>query len=387
VKNTYQTILKNTPLKKRKELSIYVGLSGGIDSSITAYKLKKDGFKVTGVYMQCFSSNDPKCRAKTDRADAVKVAKFINIPIEVWDLEKEYKNLVIKYFFEGYKKGLTPNPDILCNSQIKFGLFLQKALEKGANFVATGHYAQIYDLGSHKFKIQNPKNKDSYFIASGSDTNKDQSYFLCDVNPKVLGKIIFPLGNTLKVENRKLANQIKLPVASKKDSTGICFLEGINVNKFLKTQIKEKQGVVKNLAGQKVGTHKGVWFYTIGQRHGFEINKYLGTPSYVIRKNAKSNTLYIGEKKDLLQKKLKIKNEELRINFQKLNKIVSKGNVFVRIRNLGAFYKVNQIESKNTLISLTTQKPISAVASGQFAVLYLKLEKRGKIIIAHGTIS
>jgi len=416
LQNTYENLIKITTKQQREKIKVYVGISGGVDSGLTAYKLKNEGFNVIGVYMLCFQSNDPKCRSKKDRADAVKVADFLRVPFEVWDLQKEYKQKVIDYFFEGYKKGLTPNPDILCNSQIKFGVFLQKALELGADFVATGHYAQILDLENLKFETLGPKHKvldliehnvelpqpnntsrhceqgkieqgisDTHFIASGVDSSKDQSYFLCDVDPNVYNKILFPLGTTLKASNRKQANKISLPVATKKDSTGICFLEGINPQDFLKTELKEKLGSVVNKNGEKIGTHKGISFYTIGQRHGFNITKYTGKPGYVIKKDAKTNRLVVGEKKDLLVKEFSIFNFQFSIKPETLRDLVKDKKTFVRIRNLGEFNKIQELKIEKSQVTITTKKPLSSVAPGQFGVIYAKIGK-AKIIVGHGEI-
>lgn len=402
--NTYQNLIDTTTKKQRSKIKIFVGLSGGVDSSLTAYKLKQEGFDVTGIYMLCFKTDDPNCKSVKDRADAVKVADFLQIPFKVWDLQEEYKQKVIEYFFKEYKKGLTPNPDVLCNSQIKFGLFLQKALEEGADFVATGHYAQIFNLRNPKSAIRNPKHKfssfensdfefvsnldirNSYFVVSGTDTTKDQSYFLCDVDPKVYNKMLFPLGDTVKKDNRILAKKINLPVATKKDSTGICFLEDIDPQKFLKTQIKEKQGKVINKKEEVIGTHKGVSFYTIGQRHGFTINKYIGKPSYVVEKRVKDNVIVVGDKKDLMTNKLSIINYKLLIINETLEQLAKEDRLYIRIRNLGSFNKIAKLEKEKSKTTLITQNPLNSVAPGQFGVIYAKLGTN-MVIIGHGEIA
>lgn len=411
--NTYQNLINTTTRKQRSKIKIFVGLSGGVDSSLTAYKLKQEGFDITGIYMLCFKTDDPNCKSVKDRADAVKVADFLQIPFKVWDLQKEYKQKVIEYFFNEYKKGLTPNPDVLCNSQIKFGLFLQKAIDEGADFVATGHYAQIFNIETKSFespysttspavpRLNYDKNlsrghsersetkqriSNMQFIASGIDANKDQSYFLCDVDPKVYNKILFPLGTTIKKENRVFAKKAKLPVATKKDSTGICFLEDIDPQKFLKTQIKEKLGEVINKKGEVIGTHKGVSFYTIGQRHGFTINKYIGKPSYVVEKRVKDNVIVVGDKKDLMTNKLSIINYKLLIINEALKQLAKEDKVYIRIRNLGKFEQVKKIITEMPQVTLITQKPLNSVAPGQFGVIYAKLGK-DKVIVGHGEIA
>ncbi|PIR43761.1 hypothetical protein COV24_00790 [candidate division WWE3 bacterium CG10_big_fil_rev_8_21_14_0_10_32_10] len=451
LQSSYQELLDKTSKKERKNINIYIGLSGGVDSSVGAYLLKKDGFNVKGIYMHCFSSDDPKCRANQNRADAIKVASFLKIPIEIWDFEKEYKKSVIDYFFSEYKKGNTPNPDILCNSEIKFKLFLNQALEKGADYVATGHYAKILYLENgklqntnskqiliskphdskeirntsisnnnivcyeySKLKIKNLKSHNNsindkleerqnhYYIASGEDMWKDQSYFLSKVQNDVLNKILFPLGelykNKIKGETlgykstRKIANSIRLPVCKKPDSTGICFLDGIDFQQFLRTKLSEKEGNVYNLTNQKIGTHKGICFYTIGQRHDFVIKKYIGKPLYVIRKDIKKNRLYVGTKENLYKNKLSINSVQLKIPENSFNSLVGDKKIFVRIRNLGDFCHVISFKkNKNNEFILRLEKPLFSIAPGQFAVFYYidtfgKKNTEEKIIIGSGVI-
>lgn len=424
ISDTYQLLLDSANKLGRSKISIYVGMSGGVDSSVVAYLLKNEGFNVKGIYMQCWGKNDPKCKAHKDRSDAVKVASQLNIPIEIWDLEQEYQQLVIEYFYKEYEEGRTPNPDVLCNSKIKFDLFLTKALEEGADFIATGHYAKIVNFS--EFKINNAKliindeyNEDrvndvgsannskfspniqytkynipyTSFLASGSDMLKDQSYFLSQVKSNVLSKIIFPLGNVYKKSNvgeistREVARKIGLANADKKDSTGICFLEGIVVQDFLKKRFSEKKGDVLNEQGQKIGIHKGAYFYTVGQRKDFEISVYHGEPLYVLSKNTKNNIIIVGSKKSLQKNEIELQDCAFRFEFEQLSQIIEREGLYVRIRNLGEFVKINSLCITEKKATLRLAKPLESVAPGQFAVLYyFEPTSDERLIVGSGVI-
>ncbi|MBX4186710.1 MAG: tRNA 2-thiouridine(34) synthase MnmA [Candidatus Doudnabacteria bacterium] len=269
--------------KINRRKTVVVGLSGGVDSSVTAAMLKKQGFNVIGVYMKNWSQDfgDYGCTWVEDSEDARKVAQVLDIPFYIWDFEKEYYDKVVDYFLREYSLGRTPNPDVMCNSEIKFKVFLDRALNLGADFVATGHYAQI----------RYQKSDNSYHLLKGIDPTKDQSYFLYTLNQKQLSRIMFPLGNLPKTQVRILAKKFKLPNATKKDSQGICFIGKINVTEFLKAHVKAKAGQIITSTGQILGKHDGLPYYTIGQREGMNLGGK--GPYYVVSKNFKSNQLVV----------------------------------------------------------------------------------------------
>ncbi|HRH22100.1 MAG TPA: tRNA 2-thiouridine(34) synthase MnmA [bacterium] len=263
-----------------KQQKVFVGLSGGVDSSVTAALLVQAGYDVTGVFMQNWSADFAGCcNLAADTADARAVADQLNIPFYVWNFEAEYKAKVLDYFFAEYEAGRTPNPDVMCNREIKFKLFLDRALKLGADLVATGHYAQVIeDKGIFKLK-------------KGIDPSKDQSYFLCRLGQHELSHALFPLGAMPKSEVRKLALDFKLPTATKKDSQGICFVGKIDIKEFLRTRIKQVPGEIINHDGEVLGEHVGLPFYTIGQREG--IGNLAGGPYYVVDKNLSTNQLLV----------------------------------------------------------------------------------------------
>ena len=263
-------------------MRVAVGLSGGVDSAVSAHLLKEQGYDVTGVYMQCWDSKADGCRADEDRAEALKVAEHLGIPFKHLDFIKEYKAKVIDYFYCEYEAGRTPNPDVLCNKEIKFGMFLDWALENGFEKVATGHYARVENSAG------------GYSLLKGVDETKDQSYFLYLLGQEQLSKTIFPVGEMTKAEVRKLAKSSKLPNSDRPDSVGICFIGEVDIRDFLKKKIKTSPGNVVNKSGEIIGKHDGIPFYTIGQRHGFSVEKYHGLPLYVIGKNVAKNELIVG---------------------------------------------------------------------------------------------
>ena len=264
----------------------FVGLSGGVDSAVSAGLLKNAGFDVTGVFIKVWQPDWIECNWKEERRDAMRVAAHFDIPFVTLDLDKEYKQDVIDYMIREYSAGRTPNPDVMCNRYVKFGGFLKWAMEQGADFVATGHYAQVRKSG------------DKYELLKGADNNKDQSYFLWTLNQKDLPHILFPVGHLQKTEVRLLATKLGLPNAKKKDSQGLCFIGKVDVKEFLSHYIKTKKGNVLNEKGEIIGSHNGAIFFTKGERHGFIISNKTPNdePYYVVDKNVEQNTITVSNK-------------------------------------------------------------------------------------------
>jgi len=288
----------------KKKPIVFVGISGGVDSSVSVFLLKKQGYEVVGVFIRTWVPDFLDCNIEEERLDAMRVAAFLDIPFLTFDLEDVYKKEVADYMISGYKAGRTPNPDVMCNRKVKFGAFLMKAQEMGADYIATGHYARIMQVESKKYKVKKPRNP-NFQLYTGRDKIKDQSYFLWMLKKSDLERILFPLGDLNKTEVRKIAEQNNLPVAQKKDSQGICFLGKVDLKDFLKHYIKEKKGNVLNKKGEKIGYHRGVVFYTLGERRGFTITEKTPNdePYFVIQKNIKENTLIVSNNKKVSKKK------------------------------------------------------------------------------------
>src|SRR3989344_5398685 len=361
-------------MKTKKALKVYMAMSGGVDSSVGAYLLQKQGYDVTGVYMKNWSEESfggkfaKYCPWRKDLADVKNVCRILNIPVKVYNFEKEYNRKVINYFFEGEKKGLTPNPDVVCNREIKFGLFLNKALREGADMIATGHYTRR----SREFKIKinhkNYKKIEIYKLYPAKDKNKDQSYFLCTLTQKQLAKSIFPLGDYIKPEIRKIAKQLKLPNADKPESMGICFVGEVKLEEFLKARIKEKHGDIISTEGEVIGKHKGLPFYTIGQRRGIEIGG--GMPYYVVGKDLKRNQLIVAKGSHLPQlysKSLLIKN--MHWISGKAPRLPLSCQAIIRYRQDLQRAKISR-SAGNLKVSFSSKQ--RAVTPGQFCALYEK---------------
>lgn len=266
--------------------TVYVGMSGGVDSSVSALLLQEQGFKVIGIYMKNWSKDLPgmKCPWAEDLADAKRVAVKLGIPFEVWDFENEYREKVVEYMLKEFKKGNTPNPDIMCNQEIKFKLFYEKAMAAGADYIATGHYARV---GSG--------------LLRAVDENKDQTYFLYRISDEALEHTIFPIGGMLKPDVKKLAKEHGLHNAYKKESMGVCFVGEVGMKDFLKEYIDTEPGEIREAESKKVlGYHEGAIFYTIGQRHGLYLSGEKGKvndglPYYVVKKDIKKNIVYVSK--------------------------------------------------------------------------------------------
>ncbi|MDC3424871.1 tRNA 2-thiouridine(34) synthase MnmA [Aquibacillus sp. 3ASR75-11] len=269
-------------MKEKKDTRVVVGMSGGVDSSVTALLLKQQGYDVVGVFMKNWDDTDEfgVCTATDDFNDVVRVCNQLDIPYYAVNFEKQYWDKVFTYFLDEYKAGRTPNPDVMCNKEIKFHAFLEHALSLGADYLATGHYARVRKIG------------DQYEMLRGVDENKDQTYFLNQLSQDVLAKVLFPLGDLPKKEVREIAKQHNLATATKKDSTGICFIGERNFKDFLSQYLPAQPGRMQTLNGVVKGQHDGLMYYTIGQRQGLGIGG-AGEPWFVVGKNVKDNILYV----------------------------------------------------------------------------------------------
>lgn len=292
---------------------VFVGMSGGVDSSVSAAILKEQGYNVVGVFIRTWTPDFIECTWRDERRDAMRVCAHLNIPFLECDAEEAYKKGVADYMIEEYKKGRTPNPDVMCNREVKFGVFWNFAKEHGADFIATGHYARVI---KNSFRIAagggvpfrgTPRNgvkelrEKLFFIERGCDSSKDQSYFLWTLTQEDLNHTLFPIGHLNKTEVRKKALKYKLPTATKKDSQGVCFLGPLDMKDFLKHYIKSEKGNVLNENGEIIGVHDGAVFFTLGERHGFIITKKENNekPLYVVSKNIKENTITVSPKQNM----------------------------------------------------------------------------------------
>ncbi len=362
---------------------VFVMMSGGVDSSVAALLLAKNKkYEVIGCFIKGY--NVDGCE-KVDAEDARRTAEFLKIPFYAIDLEKEYKKLVVDYMIGGYRKGITPNPDIMCNKEIKFGLFLKKALKMGADFVATGHYVILRNTNQYEYTNSYIRKKFVFRkVFQAKDKNKDQSYFLWTLTQEQLKHCLFPIGDYLKSEVRKIAKKAGLPTAEKKDSQGICFLGKIKFRDFLKRYLPVKKGDILNVEGKKIGKHDGVWFYTIGQRHlNMENRKAQSAsnkPLYVVEKNIKKNVLIVAEGENnpvLYKKEIKLTdvnfiNPKSVISLIRANKGTNIINILARVRYRQPLAGARLCFSEFAGYKLFFDKPQKFVASGQSAVFYNK---------------
>ncbi len=342
---------------------VFVGLSGGVDSSVAALLLKQQGYEVVGVYMKNWSQDLPgmKCPWKEDYQDAKRVAVQLGIDFKMYDFQKQYRHKVVDYMLNEFKAGRTPNPDITCNQEIKFKLFLQTALDDSADFVATGHYA----------RVKNGK------LLMAKDANKDQTYFLHRVTPYALERTIFPLGNLTKPEVRKLAEKNSLVTAQKKESMGICFVGKVPIKDFLQQFIKPKLGKIINQNGVTIGEHDGAIFYTIGQRHGLQVGG--GLPYYVTGKDMKKNEVYVTT--DLQDEKLW--SSEIRLTDMHWinNGPATKDKLLVRTRHRAKLIPVKKLNKSSNFWIAKLDEEVRALTPGQSAVFYSGAECLGGGIV------
>jgi len=366
----------------RKKRKVVVGMSGGVDSSVAAALLKKQGYEVIGVFMKNWSDSFAvldDCPWQQDFKDALSVAKRLSIPLEVFNFEQQYKRRVIDYFFTEYKVGRTPNPDILCNSEIKFKLFFDQALELGADFIATGHYARTREIPNSN--IQETKYTHYQQLLKGKDKNKDQSYFLYGINSKVLKKVLFPVGEYTKPEIRAMAQKMKLPTKDKKDSQGICFIGEVDLRLFLSQYIKSVPGDIIDAENNKIiGRHEGLAWYTIGQRRGIKVGG-TGLPLYVVAKDMKKNILYVVKGAH----HPKLYQQELIA--EKINWLIPKPNLplslsaKIRYRQPDQEAKVDYKNKNKDKLVVKFKQPQRAVTSGQSVVFY-----QGEVCLGGGII-
>jgi tRNA-uridine 2-sulfurtransferase len=332
--------------------TVYVGLSGGVDSSVAALLLKQQGYHVVGVFIKVWHPDWLVCNWEQERLDAMRVAAKLDIPFLTCDGVAAYRDAVASEFIAGYTRGETPNPDVLCNKQVKFGVFLDFALQNGADYVATGHYAR---------KIS------EHGLGRGVDVDKDQSYFLWMLNEKQLSKSLFPIGDYTKSAVRALAADAKLLTAHKKDSQGVCFLGHIDIPEFLAHYIDLNDGVVLSTSGAVIGRHQGAFVYTIGQRHGFTVHG-AQVPHYVVSRNIERNTITVSTRPPVTNAgdTIVLRN----IVWRGLDTLVVGREVMVetRYRQIPQPYIVTNIDTDHlTLEALGTAEPATI---GQSCVLY-----------------
>ncbi|HUD07238.1 MAG TPA: tRNA 2-thiouridine(34) synthase MnmA [Candidatus Saccharimonadales bacterium] len=333
--------------------SVYVAMSGGVDSSVAAALLIKQGYSVTGVYMKNWSQDLPghHCPWQEDYQDAKRVAVKLGIKLKLYDFQKQYRKKVVDYMISEYKLGRTPNPDIMCNQEVKFKLFLQTALSEGADFIATGHYSIVSD--NH--------------LLTGVDVNKDQSYFLCRVDKKALKKTIFPIGKYSKPKIRAMAKSMDLHTADKKDSQGICFVGKVGIREFLSQYVNTKPGNIIDQHGAIVGQHSGAIYYTIGQRQGLDVGG--GLPYYVTSKNMNKNQVFVTTNlndSDLWSDQLNL------TDFHWIDPIKSPypKNLSIRTRYRAPLIPVKKIKKTGNNWKLDLDSEVRAITPGQSAVLY-----------------
>lgn len=366
---------------------VYVGLSGGVDSSVAAAKLSDAGFDVVGVFMKNWSDDTfGDCPWEQEFADAKAAADVIGIPVISWNFEKEYRAKVIEYFFAEYAAGRTPNPDIMCNKEIKFGLFLKKALKEGADFVATGHYARIVRMDTNRdtrisanmrdySSTRRSRDSGTFVLAQPKDLRKDQTYFLYTLTDEHLRHVLFPLADMTKHEVRLKAKELGLANADKPDSQGICFVGEVNVVNLLKSRLPEKTGPIVTTDGEVIGQHNGAWFYTIGQRHGLGVGG--GIPYYVVDKDVKTNTLIVavGDSDPALY------HQTMELDDVLWRGSANRQRVDVRIRH-GASLVPATIVVRGSRATIRFGNVQRAVTPGQAAVIY-----KDSIVLGGGIIA
>ena len=392
---------------------VVVGLSGGVDSSVAAYLLQQQGYEVIGLFMKNWHDDSVtisnECPWLEDSNDALLVAEKLGIPFQTVDLSEQYKEKIVDYMFNEYEKGRTPNPDVLCNREIKFDVFMKIAMSLDADFVATGHYCQ-------KSEIE-VAGKTKYQLKAGADNNKDQSYFLCQLSQEQLAKALFPIGNLTKPEVREIAAEMDLITAEKKDSQGLCFIGKVRLPEFLQQKLQPKEGIIVQIdknhpvyqhslpeglsleerlafeankinytpeMGKVVGKHQGAHYFTIGQRKGLNVG---GTtdPLFIIATDVITNTIYTGltsQHPGLFRKALFISNSEL--HWVRTDLALANGEsmeVMARIRYRQPLQKATLYQFESGMY-VAFDEPQSAITEGQFVAWHI-----GEELIGSGVIS
>jgi tRNA-uridine 2-sulfurtransferase len=352
--------LANKDIIRKK---VYVGMSGGVDSSVSAFLLKQAGYDVTGVFIRVWQPEGSACTWKDERRDAMRVAAHLGIPFVTLDLRDAYKKGVVDYMIREYKEGHIPNPDVMCNREVKFGAFYTWAKDMGADYIATGHYARTRDGQLYE----------------GHDTNKDQSYFLWTLTQDELTHVLFPIGHLDKKEVRSIGEKAGIPVFDKKDSQGVCFIGHIDMKEFLKEYIDTQEGDVLDIQGNKIGTHQGALLYTNGERHAFHLFTQSNEQKrlYVIDKDVQKNTITVGELEDLQKHNtasqatgVTLKDTVLRISQEDLQTHVREKKVTCRTRYRQEKVQVESMSTLDKTLTLTlVNQPV--VSAGQSVVLYV----------------
>ncbi len=347
---------------------VLVGMSGGVDSSVAAWRLKQRGYEVVGVFIKVWQPDWLNCNWEQERLDAMRVAAHLEIPFLTCDAEKTYKDAVAKYFIDGYLAGETPNPDVMCNKHVKFGVFLDFAKDHNADYIATGHYARRIDSN------EKPE------LHRGIDPGKDQSYFLWSLTEEQLSYSLFPIGDSLKNTIRTEALNNQLPTALKKDSQGVCFLGQVNIKEFLSHYTEIVPGMVLSEGGEVIGKHEGALIYTPGQRHGFQINTKdpARTPYYVVAKNLAQNTITVSTKKPTTAV-----TTTLVLTETVLRHPITVGQQYeaqVQYRQTPFVVEVKNLTSDGQL-TLQIATPTNVIVTGQSCVLY-----RGSLCVGGGII-
>lgn len=336
-----------------KAQRVILGMSGGVDSSVSAILLKDQGYNVTGVYMKNWSKDLPgmKCPWAEDLADAKRVAVQLDLDFEVWDFEQEYKQNVVDYMLAEFQKGRTPNPDVVCNELVKFKLFYDRAMATGADFIATGHYARTDDSGR---------------LLRAVDENKDQTYFLYRMSDAATARTLFPVGNYTKPEIKRIAAERGLDVATKKESMGVCFVGDVGMKDFLREYLDTQPGEIREIeTNKKLGYHDGAIFYTIGQRHGLYLGG--GLPYYVVKKDLKQNIVYVSKNlnsSDLWVTELLLEDLHLRDGITTKD-LENTASLEARLRHRAPLISI-KIQNNKIVFS----EPVKRPAAGQSAVFH-----------------